>query len=108
MLPKQWRLPLRKERGFFDQAKKHFDHGVTSFYSSSPDLTFAVIIKKSDFAKSTERNRAKRRVGHLLNQVALENQEIKGEEKIKGKFVFVLSRRCLKLDDQQLKNTLIS
>lgn len=101
MLPKRWRLLLRKEKNFFDQAKRHFSDGITTFYiQKNQELKLGVIVPKHQFLLSSTRHKISRRFYQAIEEVIKTNL-------YHGHYVFVLSRVILTKNNSELKQIIL-
>ena len=98
MLPKRWRLPIRKEGTFFDKAERRHLSGITSFYvKNNLEPKFGAIVPKKQIALSTNRHKITRRFYHALSEIIQEKSTIRGH------FVFVLSQHILNKTQAEIK-----
>ena len=76
MLPKQYSFQLRKQRSFFQKARRLFSPYFTLFSIPHSELKAVVVIPKKIVKLASGRNAAKRRVHKAFTEMIMESPSI--------------------------------
>lgn len=103
MLPKHFKLDLRKKRDFFSLCKKKFSKDFSFFYqvNENEGLKIAVVIPKKIVKLATKRNWERRRIFSVLEEIIKNSVSAKKIKESNLNLVIVLKNST---KDQDLEN----
>ena len=98
MLPKHLKLDLRSEKNFFSSCKKNHSQYFSFFYrkNEGKGLRVVVIIPKKTVRLATERNKVKRKIYSIINEVIKNSKNPKEITEKNINLAIVVNRKSVK------------